>query len=133
MEIVKTIKGTYGEVRVTVQIHGAPTSDMVTREGVANLVESAADRFNDQLDVLYQPEPHESAKTRYVEPNGFEYNDMVVKIQCEASLRGAISLTRVRSYIGLLSESLTQLLAEYLGGFEGSLESELEALMPELV
>ena len=131
MIVEETIKGAYGEVRVTVQIHGAPTSDMVTSEGVVELVEMAVSRFDDQLqNGLYQPNTSVTTETQYLEPNGFEYNGMVLKVECDATLRGVTGLSRVRSYIGHLSEPLTLLLVEYFDGFEGSFEVALEELMP---
>jgi hypothetical protein len=133
MIIEETIKGTYGEVSVSVQIHGAQTSDMVTPEGVADRVEMAIGRFDDQLqNGLYQVNTSMTTKTRYLEQNGFEYNDMVVKVECDATLRGATGLSRVRSYIRHLSEPLTRLLVEYFDGFEGSFEAALAALMPKV-
>lgn len=131
MKIVESIQGAYGEVSVSVEAHGMPKGIVATPEGVAELVEAVLSRFHSQLESLHQPVA--DGTVCYSEPNGYEYEGMIVKVQSNAIFQGKIGLRSARAYIGHLSESLTELLVEYLDDQDGSFHSELEHLMPELV
>lgn len=131
MKTGNSIQGAYGEVSVSVEVHGMPKGLMATPEGVAELVEEVLSRFHDQLESLHQPVT--DGTVCYSEPNGYEYEGTIVKVQTSAIFQGKIGLRSARAYIGHLSESLTELLVEYLDDQVGSFQTELEHLMPELV
>lgn len=131
MKTETSIQGTYGEVHVTVEVHGMPKGIVATPEGVAELVEEVSSRFHNQLVSLHQPTT--DGTVCYSEPNGYEYEGTTVKVNVRSIFRGKIGLRSARAYTGHLSESLTELLVEYLDDQDGSFQSELEHLMPELV
>lgn len=129
-----TKRGTYGEVRVTVEVYGLSTDGLVaTAEGIVERVEEVLNVFDKQLSNFYRPESHADGHTESSKPNGFEDEDMVLKVRSVVCLRGKVSLAAVRAHVAHLSEVVTDRLVAYIDGSDDSLQSELEDMVPQLV